>query len=509
MEMRAIRENVYLESRAGSVRSQAVVEGEITLPGGLREEARVLHAGAMAYLNSVEASQDRVTAAGRVTFHALYTQGDPGKVCAMEATADFSHMMDVPGAQPRMACHGDVTVEHVEATASGGRLMLRAVLLLCARVAGTQPVSALTGVTGAEGLQIKTQEVALRRTVATGEGETLLREEFALPESLRIRETLCGRAVCQVSEVTGGMGRVGVGGTVQLEIYHASDLPGKPLVVTRHTAPFLHAVETAGEDGEMLSGQAVVKDVAVASQEGAEGERTLRVEVLLGVTAHVDRREKLTLLQDAYTTSGEALALTTSSVQYRVDDASAQAAESGRCMLMLPEGSPAARTMLCAFVTPVMTGREQHGGRLTVEGMLEVALLYMTDDSPAPVTVRQEEPFRLTFAAEAAEEDAIALTVWDTEAAVITSDRIEVKYVMHLTATGSRTASATLVTDAAPVDAPEPARGVALCFPQPGETLWDIAKRYRVPLDTVKSMNPGAEEGGSKGVVVWRRCAAE
>ena len=113
------------------------------------------------------------------------------------------------------------------------------------------------------------------------------------------------------------------------------------------------------------------------------------------------------------------------------------------------------------------------------------------------------------MAAETAEEDELTLTVWDAEAAVITSDRIEVKYVMHMSAAGVRTAAATLVTDAAPVDAPEPARGVALCFPRPGETLWDIAKRYRVPLDTVKSMNPGAEEGGSKGVVVWRRCAAE
>ena len=375
--------------------------------------------------------------------------------------------------------------------------------------ASTQPVSALTGVTGAAGLQIQTQQVTLRRTVASGEGETLLREEFALPANLHIRETLCGRAVCQVSEVTGGMGRVGVGGTVQLEIYHASDLPGKPMVVTRHTAPFLHAVETAGEDGELLSGQAVVKDVAVVSQESAEGERTLRAEVLLGIAAHVDRREKLTLLQDAYTTDGPALSLTTQPVQYRVDNAAVQAAESGRCMLMLPEGSPAARTMLCAFITPVMTGREQHGGRLTVEGMLEATLIYMTDDSPAPVTVRQEEPFRLTFAAETAEEDELTLTVWDAEAAVITSDRIEVKYVMHMSAAGVRTAAATLVTDAAPVEAPESARGVVLCFPQPGETLWDIAKRYRVPLDTVKSMNPGAEEGGSKGVVVWRRCAAE
>ena len=40
-----------------------------------------------------------------------------------------------------------------------------------------------------------------------------------------------------------------------------------------------------GENGDSLCCDAVVKDVAVLSQEGAgEGERTLRAEVLLGLT---------------------------------------------------------------------------------------------------------------------------------------------------------------------------------------------------------------------------------
>ena len=51
MEMRCLKENVLMDWRVGSGQSQAVVEGEITLPGGLREEARVLYAGGMAVLS--------------------------------------------------------------------------------------------------------------------------------------------------------------------------------------------------------------------------------------------------------------------------------------------------------------------------------------------------------------------------------------------------------------------------------------------------------------------------
>ena len=49
MEMKCLRENLQMERLVGNAQGQAAVEGEITLPGGLREEARVL-AGAMVVL---------------------------------------------------------------------------------------------------------------------------------------------------------------------------------------------------------------------------------------------------------------------------------------------------------------------------------------------------------------------------------------------------------------------------------------------------------------------------
>ena len=71
MEMRILRENIYMERLIGENQGQAVVEGEITLPGGLREEARVLQAGGMAVIQGAEALQDRASVEGKVVFHVL------------------------------------------------------------------------------------------------------------------------------------------------------------------------------------------------------------------------------------------------------------------------------------------------------------------------------------------------------------------------------------------------------------------------------------------------------
>lgn len=506
MDIRLNKENIQLERLSAAGRGQTVVEGEITLPGGLREEARALHAGAMAVVDAVEAMQDRAAVSGKVVFHALYTQGDPGKVQAVEASADFTHVLDMPGMQPRNLCSMDVQVEHVDASASGGRLTMKAVVTLLGRAISQQPVEALSGLSGDSTLQLSTRTMKVKRMVAEGSGEVLMREEFMLPEGQNVRDTLYGTAFAQMTDVTGGLGRAGVAGRVMLEAVHASDMPGKPVVITRHTLPFEHAVDLNGEDGQQLAGRVTIRDVAVASQE-MDGRRILRAEVLLGVQAWAERKEELTVLDDAYTVSGDELRLTSQEVSCCVEDVRVQTAESGKMMLMLPDGAPPVRSMLCAFAVPVMTGREQLGGRMTAEGMLEVTLLYMSDDNPAPVTVRQEEPFRVTFAAECTPEDFVSLSVSDAEASAITSDRVEMKYIMHMTASGVRTEQTRLVTDAISVSAEEMDSGIVLYFTQPGETLWDIAKRYRVPVQEVRALNPdlSGEPKTGQGVVVWRR----
>lgn len=506
MEMGVNKESVRMEQLLGTCESQAAVEGDVTLPGGLREEARVLHACGMAVVESTECLQDRVSVSGRVIFEVIYTQGAPDRILSIEAAADFTHLCDIDGVQPRTAAFAQARVEHVEAAVNGGRLLMRAVLRIQARAWSYAPVEVITGM---EGVQQRQQEITLQRTAASGSSDVLLREEFSLPAELQIRETLYATAFPVLSDVTGGLGRIGMVGQIMLEAVHASSQPGRPLVVTRHSLPVEQSVDMSGENGDLLDGRITVKDVAVASQETGDGERMLRVEVLAGLQGWADRRETVPALMDAYTVSGDDVRLSMKPVQFRTGSNRITAAESGKAMLLLPDSAPPVRTMLAAFVNPVLSGWEQSGGRMMTEGVLQVRLVYMTDDSDAPVSVLKEEPFRLSFAAQAGEEDFIALNASDVDVHPVTSDRVELKYVMHMTLEGSESERTDLAVDAQATAAEPPVEDIVLYFVQPGERLWDIARHYRVPVQGVQELNPGltGEPKAGQGIVVWRRNA--
>ena len=508
MEMRLEQREIMTESPCGACSSQATVEGDVTLPGSLRETTHVLYASAMAVVERAEALQDRVSIAGRVVFCVLYTQGNARKVDSIEATADFTHLCDLPGAVPRAEVYAVAQMEHVEATVNGGRMNLRANLRVCASAMKNEQVEVVSSVE-APGAQQQTNRVKLLRTVSRGSGETLLREEFSLPGDLMITDTLGAWASASFREAGGGQGRIGLAGEVTIEAIHASELPGKPLVMTHHAVPVSQSVEISGEGGEMLDGRITVKDVAVASQDMGDGERTLRGEVLLGLSGWAEQEEEINLLTDAYTTNGDELRLTGSPLILRTGNHRIQVAESGKASLRLPEGTKPVRRALAAFANPVMTHHEQQGGRLIAEGILDTTILYVSDEEEPPLSVRMEVPFRTSFAAQASQEDMITLRTSEVEAVPVTSDRAELRYILHADIEGVRSETVAAVREVNAVPAGDTVRDIVLYFVQPGETAWSIARRYRIPESELRSLNPDitGEPKAGQGLVVWNRGA--
>ena len=502
-----LREDLPLQRFVGEGLSQAVVEGEVALPGGLREETHVLSAEAMAVLDRSTVENGRVTADGKVTFHVLYTQGDPTRISALEASAEFTHPTGVIGAAAGMAAPVRPLVEPVEAGAQGGRLHLMAILRVQSRVLTDEPVSVVTGVRGVDGLMARTETLTGVRTTARGMQDVLVRDECDLGAVLQITDTLYATAIATVQDVMGGEERATLSGQVLLEVVHTSAMPSRPLVITRHTIPFEETIALTGESGDSLCCSAVVKDVAVLSQEGAEeGERTLRAEVLLGLSAQSSKQKEMRLLLDAYTTQGDRLELGMQPVSRALGFQQVHTAESGKMTLLLDGESPA-RTPLRATLRPVMTDWSRSGGKLNVEGMMETTLLYMTDGSDAPQTYHTEEPFRMSFACDLSLPESLTLTPGNIEVIGVTSDRVEIKYILHLDCYDVKLKENPLVTQvtAQPAEAPEP--GILLCLSQPGETVWDIAKRYRVSPDSLKRMNPDLQDGCDtpQRVLLWQQ----
>ena len=82
------------------------------------------------------------------------------------------------------------------------------------------------------GLQTRTQTVTFCCHEELGEDKTLVREEFDLPSKLEVGDVLSATGTAAVNDFTGGAGRVGVLGTIEVRVLHRPQEAGNTLVVT-------------------------------------------------------------------------------------------------------------------------------------------------------------------------------------------------------------------------------------------------------------------------------------
>ena len=474
MSIQLVKETVISASALQAAPQQTTVEAEVMLPGGLRDEVRVLYADARAVPQVCEASAGRVTVSGRVDFFALYAQGDLTRVKAAQVSHDFSRALN---AQEAADYTPICEISQVQSRVFNGRLLLRADLNIYASALSNQEESVVASVSEAD-VQTLEKEICTQIVVGSGAEQGLIREEVEISDVLGAQEALLSQAEARVEDIIGGAdGRATVTGSIDLTACFASSLPGRPVVYSQHSLPFEQTVTLGGEMGDMLSASAEVTDTAVAL-EGDESGAVLRAEVGLHV--------KLAAIREQVS-EGKVLSFCTEMINE-------QTAESARVQLMLPENAPRIKTVLCAFARPVLAGASEQGGRLTVDMSLCTTLLYMTEDSGIPVSYTAEEPLRLHFAGSARAEDMLSLSASHVEASMVSGDRAEVRCVITLHADGERYAQVFALGSMERDDLAVHGSELALYITQPGERLWDVMKRYRLNEEKIKALNEPVKE---------------
>lgn len=483
MELELKRDTLQFERLVTQGEEQVSIEGEATLPGSMRDAVTVLSVQAQVCLNGAQAGAGEAAVRGRVSFQVLYTQGDLTKIRALETTCDFDHTLPLAGVLPGMRVNAVAAVQETQGQAMSGRMTLRALLGVQVEAFECAQKELVTAArqTGdpADSLQTRSQSVAFCCAQDLGEGKTLVREEFDLPAKLEVGDVLSATGTASAGELTGGGGRVGVSGVIEVRVLHRPQEAGNPLVVTTHELPYEIVLDAQLPEGAQPRAIAEVVDV-MADSAATDKRRTLRVEAEVRVTLRLCRQGEMELLEDLYSLSGPELVPVRERLDLHTFEESASARESTRLQIALPQEAPPVQTMLATFVQPTLTALTPAGRRLDAEGLMSVTLIYLPVDSDIPYAIHAREPFAMTFPIEAGEGVRGRLYAIESTAGPTTSDRAEVRCVLGLDTMQHGIRHVDAITDVEQRPAAAQDHGFVLVWPTAGESRWQTARRLRV-----------------------------
>jgi len=287
---------------------------------------------------------------------------------------------------------------------------------------------------------------------------------------------------------------VRVSGETAVEAMVLSGVKNRPVISIRYQLPFEQLIELPDWLKGDYETECEVRSLRMTVEPGAgEGqESALAIECGVQVALRVMGEEQLQVLSDAYQVSDQDLSLEREAVEVCTKQAGLTEETTYKNTLLLPEGAAPAGTVLAAHALPVIGEWRAEDQETVVEGILETTAIYLASPGAEVCSARGELPFQLRLKEELDEQAWIELEAVDAEASALMSDRLEVRCRLCARAAQCVSQMQELVVNAVQVDAPAMRSGLGLCYPQKGENVWDIARRYRVSAEQLRSM--GEEE---------------
>jgi len=507
MALKVIKQGIEVERLVGESEIQTQVRAEALVPGAGRESAAVLMADGFAVVSGVEAQNDRAVVSGTVHCQAAYRLGQEGGARALTAQAPFEQIAEIEGVTPKMSVQTECGVDHVEAVYESGHMIFYVTVTLRVRVCSLDTVEAASDVEGVEGVQRKTQEICSAKLNAETSDSVTLEDEVKLPAALNARVTLMQWAEPVVERTERDLGGVRVSGEVKVEALIASGVLTRPVALVRYALPFERLISLPDWIAGEPEAAAEVSRLKVDVDEAEEGEEAeLEIRCSLNITVRMNGQDCMTVLTDVYSTGDTMLEGSVQTLRLCAGVRTCQGQESFRSTMLLPEGAPGVGTVLAVRVHPVVSGWRQDGGQTLAEGVLEATVLYMQAGEEVLSSAQAELPFAIRMDCAPGEGAWIRAAATDAEATALMSDRLELRCTLRAQAAERTAMEAAVLTDVWEAEAVSLPGGVGICYPQPGETLWSIGKKYRISEASLRAANGDAEEAQTgKPLLILRR----
>lgn len=478
---------------------QTMIEGDLIVPDVKPDIAKVLQVDGDITVTDKNISGDRAFVAGELKVNILYLpEGGAGKIKAMSSTLPFRYMTDIncDGQMPILSAEAEV--ENMSFSLINSRkINIRGAAGINVKAMLPTVAELAVGIDEDVPIEIINKNVRVLNSACDSEQGITVREQIEIPsgkpsigEILKIDASIIPREIHMLED------KAELSGEVKFVVLYLGADENESLQFLETLVPFTETIDVSGSN-DSLDGEVdyCVKDIYFEVMEDADGDRRiLGTEAVIGVSVKGSETLNINAVSDAYALRGEAVCENKNyNIERIIDKISAQLTQ--KDMTELPDYMPDIAQVFNCVANPHVESIRIEDGKVIVDGIVMINLLYMSEDENMPVAdFAHTSKFTHIFDVPNMEEGAVC----DARAEVehinykLGAMRdVEIRYVIGITVKIVTESGFTAVEE---INWDENAEmptlpSMIVYFVQPGDTLWNIAKRYRTTVENILAHN--------------------
>lgn len=509
--MDLIKKNIHMNKLRCKSALQLTLDDDFNVPDVKPDIDQIITEQGEIKINDIKSMNGKLLVKGVLAFNVLYlSEGDQRPIQNMSGEIPFDEMINMD-----ITCiDDDPTVKWDLEDLSTGlinsrKLSVKSIIRLYVVVEDLYDEETAVRVEGSDDIQCINKKIEVTDVAINKKDTFRIKDEITLPSNKgNITQLLYKDISLSNVEVRLLDDKFTIKGELPVFIMYTSEDEENPIEYFETDIPFSGTIDCNGCTEDMIEDITfgiASKNIEIKPDSDGE-DRNIDLEVILELGIKVYKTEEPEILCDAYSPTKDVRPIIRDAVyenlviknnsKYRISD-----------RLTIPENQPRLLQICHAQGNIKIDDIMQQDTELHVEGVIEVNILYISEDDSKPMnSLRGIIPFTQVIELKGMNEDSnyeIKPYIDQLSVMMLDADEIEVKATINLNAIVFDLISEEIITDIEVADLDmdmlQAMPGIIGYIVKGDDTLWKIAKKYFTTVDSIMDINNLAEASVNEG----------
>ncbi len=494
--MELIKRNIHMDRVRVQAVTQFTLEDDVNLPENKPDISALNLEKGEILIDEIRPGTDSVMVRGKLMFMVLYhTQEEDSSLVLLEGKLPFEEKINIQGVVPGDTVVVEGEVEDITLNKINSRkLNVQTLVTMTAKVEELYDEEAPIGIHGDEKVEYRRMPLNLAQIAICKNDIFRLKEEVALPSNYpNIFQILWSNLSLGDVEFKVMEEKITVSGDVHLFILYEGEGEDHPCRCFDTAIPFSGVLECHGCHEGMLP------DIRyrLGQQEltvRPDFERNIGLELVLDIAIRIYQEEKLEIISDIYGVSKEVSAVT-----HKADLRRLLSKVTGKTKVTdhIHVSGGTVLQLLHSEGTVTLEQQSTVENGIFLQGSMQVKVMYITGEDEAPYGCTQAQiPYQYTLEIpDIAPEDMgeVRAEVEQLQVTMLDGEEMDVKAVLSFSTVVFKNVPVELITqvNVSELDGNKLSSlpGMVVYMVKDGDNLWNIGKKYYVPVDALRELN--------------------
>jgi len=494
-----IKRNIHMDRMKTEAVTQFTLEDDLNIPDSKPDVNTLNLEKGELIVEEIKPGTDSVNVRGYLAYVVLYhTLEEGSSLVVLEGRVPFDERVNLRGAVPsdNVGVQGDVedlTVSMINSR----KLNIQSLITLTAKVEELYDEEVPVAVHGDERAEYRRMPLEVAQIAICKNDIFRLKEEFGLPANYpNIFQILWDNVSLGDLEFKVTEEKITLSGDAHVFILYEGEGEDHPVRSFETTIPFSGGLECHGcREGMLPDIRCRLGQKELAARPDFDGEeRSIGLEMVLEFAIRIYEEEELEIISDIYGVTDEI-----STVTHKADLRRLLSRVTGKTKVTDRIHVKTGNVLQLLHSEGTVTLEQQTvvENGISLQGSLTVKVMYITGEDDAPYGCTQVQiPYEYVLDVPdigPEDVDTVQGAVEQLQVTMLDGEEMDVKAILSFSTVVFKTVPVELISQVtvAPLDTAKMSNlpSMAVYMVKDGDNLWNIGKKYYVPVDSMRRMN--------------------